>query len=28
VAELTETCFGAADITRYLPNAVRELAGG
>jgi NAD(P)H-hydrate epimerase len=27
-AVLTETCFGAADITAFLPEAVRELAGG
>lgn len=28
VVALTETCFGSADITSYLPDAVRELAGG
>ena len=27
-AALTETCFGSTDITSYLPDAVRELAGG
>lgn len=25
---LTETCFGATDVMTYLPDAVRELAGG
>lgn len=27
-AALTATCFGSTDITSYLPDAVRELAGG